>query len=162
MKKTIRLLALIMCIIVCITMLSACNYKSIPREAFNAKMFLENCGDAGTALKFYQDGQINEELAMATCDDLFHPQSNLDAVAFFDYIETIYYDKYASFDRDSFSIKQIQIKSFHLGEFMSYNMELGGYTYQFEMQLTIQEIEHNILLLLLSNEQGMGIYCFEC
>ena len=97
--------------------------------------------------------------AMQEMEDLIHPKSNLDKESIVDQIKEN--EAIKNLNIEDFSTVTINVGNFSTPKFKFGDEELGGNVYEVTVVITVAGVPLNTTILLLSDENGMGIYSFD-
>ncbi len=97
--------------------------------------------------------------AMQEMEDLIHPKSNLDKESIVDQIKEN--EAIKALNIEDLSTANVSVGSFSTPKFKFGDEGLGGNVYEVTVVITVEGVPLNTTILLLSDENGMGIYSFD-
>ncbi len=151
MKTIAKIILTIIVLALTLSICSCTNVVTIARDIGRAVEIGETISELAK--------MPDKAAAMQEAEDLIHPKSNLDKESIVDQIKEN--EAIKALNIEDLSTANVSVGSFSTPKFKFGDEELGGNVYEVTVVITVAGVPLNTTILLLSDENGMGIYSFD-
>lgn len=146
-KHFTRILLAILCLVLSFAICSCTQIEEIQKEAERVIAFAE------------QIATVVETQDLEKAKELIHPDSKITEEYIKEKLENN--EKLNSIDVENLTIEDVSIASIGEPKMVMNDPNLGGNVYELEAQVMIGDTPVEIVIILLSNDAGMGFYDFD-
>lgn len=150
MKTTAKIILTLIVLALALSVCSCTQISTITRDIGRAV----EIGETISGLAKMPD----KAAALQEAEKLIHPKSNLDKETIVNQIKEN--EAIKALNIEDLSTANVSVGSFSTPEFKFDDAELGGNVYEVTVVITVAGVPLNTTILLLSDDNGMGLYSF--